>query len=114
MKSTIQSLATGLAHDDEVPYFMWDYGHTVGQIREILASNDEQQRLWIMAKILRDARYADVWKFFSVKEFLAQRKNLAGRLGRQQPFWEFMHRRWVKQGFIPDAEHSHSAPAQVP
>ncbi|NUM68970.1 hypothetical protein HUU39_27510 [candidate division KSB1 bacterium] len=51
-----------LSRDDIVPYFMWDYRYTVGQIKEMLATGEESKKIWLMAKILRDARYADVWK----------------------------------------------------
>jgi len=95
-----------ISRDDLIPYFMWDYQYTVGKIKDILANGDESQRIWLMAKIMRDARYADVWKFISLQDFLKYREQLLPRLGRQRPFWEFLYSRWIKQGIISNAEYS--------
>ncbi len=98
-----------VSRDEIIPYFMWDYGYTVGQIKDILAHGSEAERLWMMAKILRDARYEDVWKFITLEDFLKYRKALIPRLGRQRPFWEFLYSRWVKQGIVSDDNPAHSA-----
>jgi len=99
-----------LSRDDIVPYFMWDYRYTVGQIKEMLAADDEDQRIWLMAKIMRDARYSDVWKFISLKDFLKYRERLMnGHLGREKGFWQFMYSQWLKHGIVKDANDSHSS-----
>ena len=97
-----------LSQEDDVPYFMWDYRYSLREIRSILRGDDARRRLWLMAKIMRDARYADVWKFLTLDEFLEYRNELLPRLGRQSAFWEFMYSRWVKQGIVADENHSHS------
>ncbi len=95
-----------LSRDDTIPYFMWDYRYTVGQIKHILSHSSESERLWLMAKILRDARYTDVWKFISLQDFLTYRERLMPRLGRQRSFWEFLYSRWLKQGIILYDRHT--------
>jgi hypothetical protein len=80
---------------------MWDYQYTVGEIKKMLAEGDENQRLWLIAKIMRDARYSDVWKFISLQDFLNYRERLMrGRLGLQKDFWQFMYSRWIKLGIV--------------
>jgi hypothetical protein len=97
-----------ISRDDVVPYFMWDYRYTVGQIKKILAEGGEDQRLWLIAKIMRDARYCDVWKFISLQDFLKYRERLMnGRLGRDKRFWQFMYSQWLKHGIVKDADDSH-------
>jgi hypothetical protein len=92
-----------VSRDDVVPYFMWDYRYTVGQIKKILAEGGEDQRLWLIAKIMRDARYSDVWKFITLQDFLKYRERLKrGRLGWLKGFWEFMYSRWIKYGIVKD------------
>ena len=92
-----------ISRDDIVPYFMWDYRYTVGQIKEKLANGTESERLWLMAKIMRDARYCDVWKFISLQNFLKYRERLMkGRLGLLKGFWEFLYSRWIKYGIVKD------------
>jgi hypothetical protein len=99
-----------VSRDDIVPYFMWDYRYTVGEIKKMLAENDEDQRIWLMAKIMRDARYSDVWKFISLQDFLKYRERLMdGRLGREKGFWQFMYSQWLKHGIVKDANDSHSS-----
>lgn len=85
---------------------MWDYRYTVGQIKEMLAGENELQRIWLMAKILRDARYCDVWKFISLEDFLMYRERLMPRLGRQKEFWQFLYSRWIKYGIVQDDKNS--------
>ena len=59
-----------LSNDENIPYFMWDYKYTIGQIKAKLREGQEAERIWLMAKIMRDARYCDVWKFISLQDFL--------------------------------------------
>ncbi len=96
-----------VSREDTVPYFMWDYQYTVGQIKEMLTSGPESQRIWLMAKIMRDARYCDVWKFISLQDFLRYRERLMkGRLGWKKSFWEFLYSRWIKYGLVKDGSDS--------
>jgi hypothetical protein len=98
-----------LSRDDIVPYFMWDYRYTVGQIKEILANGLESERIWLMAKIMRDARYSDVWKFMSLRDFLNYRERLMrGRLGREKGFWQFMYAKWVELGIVKESPQDDS------
>jgi hypothetical protein len=98
-----------ISRDDIVPYFMWDYQYTVGQIKEMLAKGPESRRIWLMAKIMRDARYCDVWKFISLRDFLKYREELMrGRLGWKKKFWQFLYSRWIQYGIVKDDNGSHS------
>lgn len=99
-----------VSHDEKIPYFMWDYRYTVGQIKIMLVEGSESQRIWLMAKIMRDARYCDVWKFMSLRDFLKYREQIMPRLGRLRDFWQFLYSRWIKYGIIPDDDHSNSTP----
>jgi len=45
------------------------------------------------AKILREARYEDVWEFLTVDALVGNWEELAPRLGRRRKFWEFLLRR---------------------
>jgi hypothetical protein len=91
-----------VSRDDIVPYFMWDYQYTVGQIKEMLANGDESDRIWLMAKIMRDARYKDVWKFMTLQDFLKYRERLMPRLGWFKGFWEFLYSRWIQYGIVKE------------
>jgi hypothetical protein len=53
-----------------------------------------------MAKILREARYEDVWEFLSVDDLVRHWEQLASRLGRRRAFWEFLLRKWRELGLV--------------
>ena len=42
------------------PYFIWDYDLTDADVRAILRGNDEEQKVWLVARLLESARYEDV------------------------------------------------------
>lgn len=96
----MKNMTFDMSQEDMIPYFMWDYGLTIREIKAILSDTDEQEKLQMMGKILRDARYADVWKFFSLREFLKYRERLVPFTGRMRGFWEFMHNMWVQYHLI--------------
>lgn len=73
---------------------------TIRQLREILRSGSAQERLAYTAKILREARYEDVWEFLSVDDLVRHWEQLASRLGRRRAFWEFLLRKWRELGLL--------------
>ena len=59
-----------------------------------------------MAKIMRDARYCDVWKFISLQDFLKYREQLIPRFGLVRGFWQFLYSRWITYGIVQDGNNS--------
>ncbi len=94
-------LSLDLDRDDARPYFLWDTTMTVGELRGRLASADEEERLLWIGRILREARYQDVWAFVSIADLLSRWSRLRTRLGRKAAFWEFLLRKWSEHGLIP-------------
>jgi len=86
--------------EDSRPYFLWDEPLTIRQLREILRSGSEQERLAYMAKILREARCEDVWEFLSVDDLVRHWEQLAPRLVRRRAFLEFLLRKWRELGLL--------------
>jgi hypothetical protein len=109
MRSTDHSLLD-VSHDETIPYFFMDYRYAVGQVKKILAEGSESQRIWLIAKIMRDAHYCDVWKFISLRNFLKYHEQIMPRLGRLRGFWQFLFSRWIKYGIILDDDSSDDAP----
>lgn len=50
------------------PYFLWDYDLTNEDIRAILRGDDEDQKAWIVARLLESARFEDVWEYISLAD----------------------------------------------
>jgi hypothetical protein len=93
-------LSLDLADPSAVPYFMWDEPVTVTEIRRRLASAERPERTRLLAKILREARDPDVWRFTSPPEVEAARPALAPHLGRRRSFWQFVLTRWKALGLL--------------
>ena len=52
----------------QTPYFIWDYDLTDADIRAILRGDDEEQKAWLVARLLEAARYDDIWQYISLAE----------------------------------------------
>lgn len=86
---------------DAVPYFNWDAPVTNSAVRRALAEGTDDDKLFWIARILREARYPDVWRYVSLRrDVLPRWEQLRGRLGRQRAFWEFLIGRWRADGLI--------------
>ena len=94
------SLTTDLDDPAGVPYFLWDEPMTVAELESRLntASPAEQNRL--LAKLLREARDTDVWKFTSPDEVWRRWSEVSPQLGRRRPFWQFLIDCWRNEGLI--------------
>jgi hypothetical protein len=94
-------LSHDISRDDVRPYFLWDTRMTGGELRARLREAGEEERLLWIGRILREARYPDVWAFLSVDDVASRWDRLRGRLGRKNAFWEFLITRWRGHGLIP-------------
>ena len=93
-------LSTLLDDPSAIPYFLWDEPLTVGELRRRLESGSEQERIRLLAKMLREARDADVWRFTTPQQVFRQFPKLKPYLGRRRAFWEFLLHRWHEAGLI--------------
>jgi hypothetical protein len=95
-------LTTRLDEPDSVPYFLWDEPMTVDELHQRLRSASRPERVRLLAKILREAKDADVWRFTSPAEVVACWQEIAPRLGRRRGFWEYLLRMWRELGCLED------------
>jgi hypothetical protein len=94
-------LSLDLDDENARPYFLWDTTWTVRELRAALSNPDEKSRIYWMARVLRDARYADVWRFVTLRDVLLYWDELAPRLGRERARWDFLIEGWRADGLIP-------------
>ena len=86
---------------EAIPYFNWDTPVTNAEVRRALVAGSEDDKLFWIARILREARYPDVWKYMSLRnDVLPRWEVLRGRLGRRKGFWEFLVERWRRDGLV--------------
>jgi len=80
--------------DPSISYFLWDYALTEVDIRAILRGDDEQQKAWIVTRLLESARFTDIWQFIS----LAQWRGFFPKLQLKpqvRAVWEFALSVWA-------------------
>jgi hypothetical protein len=80
----------------ERPYFIWDYDLTEEDVRKILRGPDEDQRAWVVARLLEAARYEDIWKYIS----LGQLREIFPKLklkSQVRAAWEFAMSVWIQE-----------------
>lgn len=93
------SLDTG--SPEVVPYFNWDVPVTNADVRRSLRDGAEDEKRFWIARIMREARYDDVWKYLSLRRDVLPRWPLLARLlGRRRAFWEFLIDRWRRDGLV--------------
>jgi hypothetical protein len=56
-------VSSDVLDDDAVPYWTWDRAVTNREIRALLLGEDPVERRYWTAKLMREARYADVWAY---------------------------------------------------
>ena len=52
----------------QTPYFIWDYDITDADVHAILCGDDEEQKAWVVARLLEAARFDDIWQYISLAE----------------------------------------------
>ena len=91
-------LSADLEDPDAFPYFLWDDPMTNRELRERLRTASPPERTRLLAKILRQARDSEAWRFTTPQEVASAWPDLARHLGRRRPFWEFLLTTWRQQG----------------
>jgi hypothetical protein len=100
--TTAPPLSLDLERDDLRPYFLWDTTMTVGDLRRALAGHDGSATwLYWAARVMRDARYDDVWRFLGLRQILDHWDELRPRLGRERERWELLINGWRADGLVP-------------
>jgi hypothetical protein len=94
-------LSTDLDDPGARPYFLWDEDVTVAELRANLASADPRQRALWMGRVMREARFQDVWKLLCLRDVVALFANIDLYLGRTRAFWHWILDGWRKDGFLP-------------
>jgi hypothetical protein len=83
-----------------VPYFLWDEPMTIAELRLRLETASPGERTRLLAKVLRQARDTDVWRFTTPEEVWRRWSSLSHYLGRRRGFWEFLLDRWHEEGLV--------------
>lgn len=93
-------LSSNLDDSASVPYFLWDEPMTVAEFRRALNSKSVDEKNRLLAKMLREARDTDVWKFTTPQEILEKWDEISRYLGRRRVFWKFLLDSWQRENLI--------------
>lgn len=52
----------------QTPYFIWDYDLTDADVWAILRGDDEEQKAWLVTRLVESARYEDIWQYITLAE----------------------------------------------
>jgi len=93
-------LSSDLGDPEAFPYFLWDDPMTNRELRRRLETASPPERTRLLAKILREARDTDVWKYTTPEAVARSWSALSLHLGRRRGFWEYLLGQWARQGRI--------------
>ncbi|MBI5851361.1 MAG: hypothetical protein HZB39_10110 [Planctomycetes bacterium] len=83
------------------PYFIWDVPITVRELKDILAGEDDATTALWTARVMREARYPDVWRFLTLDQVVRRHSRAERHLGRRRRFWKFLLEGWRADGLLP-------------
>ncbi|MCA9594662.1 MAG: hypothetical protein KC776_15185 [Myxococcales bacterium] len=83
------------------PAFLWDVTVTEAELRAHLATADPDIRAQWQGRVLREARFNEVWKYVTLDEVVRDWPRIRRHLGRSRTFWEFLLDGWRAHGFLP-------------
>lgn len=81
-------------------YFLWDVPITEAELRERLRETDSDTRAQWEARIMREARFDDVWRYITLEDVVRDWQQIKRHLGRQRGFWEFLLKGWREDGLL--------------
>jgi hypothetical protein len=96
-------LSSDLDDPAAVPYFLWDEPMTVAELKDRLANGSEPERIRLLAKVLREGRDFEVWRFATPESVARDWRVISRQVGRRRAFWEFLLTAWADQGRLGDA-----------
>lgn len=96
-----RGLTTDLDRDDLRPYFFWDEDISIAELRAVLGGASSEERDRLLAKLLREARDIDVWRFITPVEVAEVLPRLRRRVGRRYDFWRWLIDGWRVDGLLP-------------
>jgi hypothetical protein len=81
------------------PYFIWNADLSEEDVRRILAEGSVYSRTQLMGTILQYARFADIWKYVSVRDVQAHFWQIPWRDVALRDYWKWSLTLW---GYPPD------------
>lgn len=84
----------------ERPYFLWDVDISAAELRSRLKDADPDIRAQWQGRVLREARFSDVWDYLTVEEVLRDWPRIRRHLGRSRDLWDILLDGWRTLGLL--------------
>lgn len=87
---------------NETPWFLWwdDVRISEAELREKLRSPNPVERGNWAGRIMREARYQEVWKYLSVEDIQRDWPHILRNLGRERKLWSWLLEGWRRDGLL--------------
>ena len=89
-------LSSNLAETNARPYFLWDETRTLAQFEADLHDADDGAWAYEIAKVMREGRDKDVWRFTTPQTVKDRFASIAPYLGKRRAFWEYLLSGWQR------------------
>ena len=76
------------------PYFLWDCDLTLTEFEERLRDPDPTVQAYFVAKLMRQAKPDDVFRFVTLVTVRTLWPTLVRYLGHTRPFWSWLLKAW--------------------
>ena len=86
--------------NSELTYLFWDRKYSEKDIKNQLKSLKGRKRDKLIAWILREAAFRDVWRFLTPQEVARCLPRIQSNLGRWKDFWNYITKTWHELGKI--------------
>ena len=93
----------GVTPPPDRPYFLWDVDVSEAEFRARLHHADPSIRAQWQGRLLREARFDEVWAYVTLDEVLRDWERIRRHLGRRRAFWDWLFDGWRKDGLLPAA-----------
>ena len=77
------------------PYFLWDCDLTLTEFEERLRDPDPVVQAYFIAKLMRQAKPDDVFRFVTLAKIRTLWPTLVPHLGHARPFWSWLLETWT-------------------
>lgn len=75
-------------------YFFWDYDLDEEEVKAILRGANETEKIWVMSRILQNARWQDIWKYLTVRDVQQNFQRLEWRRPYFKELWAHALKVW--------------------
>jgi len=90
-------MPSALTDPEGRPYFLWDCDLTLDEFEQRLESPDPDVRAYFVAKVMRQAKPDDVFRFVTRRAIVDLWPRLERHLGQSRPFWVWLLATWERQ-----------------